>query len=342
MQNPIFSKQNLQEVFNLLTSKKNIVIMGHKSPDGDSVGSCLALHHYLAVKGINSTVMMPDQFPSFLNWMEGADDMLIYEKNREKSVDVLYHADVIFTLDFNDQNRVGEYAAKHLKKSPATKIMIDHHQAPKSYADFTFSDVKACSTAQLIYEFIEANNDTHLINNTISACIYTGIITDSGSFRFSSTTGKTHLIASKLIENGLDHAQIHEKVYDVNSLERLQLLGYTLNNKLELLPDIGVAIISLTTEEMKTYHTLKGYTDGFVNYALSIQGVNIAVFVKEDTNMVKISFRSKGNIPVNTFSKNYFEGGGHINAAGGKSNLSVDETVKLIKTKMHDFVKTHT
>lgn len=339
MINSIFSSEKLEELFKLLKNKKNIVIIGHKSPDGDSVGSCLALKHYLTKKGISSSVMMPDAFPSFLNWMKDSQEMFIYENNREKSVDLLYNADVIFTLDFNDQKRVGEFASKHLINSPAVKIMIDHHQEPKDYAKYTFSDVNACSTAQLVYEFIEANNDLDLIDEDIAACIYTGIVTDSGSFRFSSTTPKTHEIAGKLIELGLNHSKVHELIYDVNTIDRLNLLGYTLNEKLEVLEDIGVAIISLTTEEMKRFNTLKGYTEGFVNYALSIQGVKIAVFVKEDTNMVKISFRSKGDIPVNEFSKKYFEGGGHINAAGGRCNLSVDETVNSIKEKIQEFSK---
>lgn len=341
MKNKIFSSVELNKVFYLLGNTDKIVIMGHKSPDGDAVSSCLALQHYLNKKGHKSTIILPDGFPDFLDWLPGSENILIYEKEREKCVDIIYHAKVIFTLDFNDQTRVGEYLGKYLENSPAKKIMIDHHQEPKQYATVMFSDVTACSTAQLIYEFIEANDDLSLIDSDIAQCVYTGIVTDSGSFRFSSTTPKTHQIAAFLIENGLNQSKIHELIYDVNTYDRLKLLGYVLNEKLEILADIGVAIISLTMEEMNKMQTRKGYTEGFVNYALSVEGIKIGVFVKEDPDIVKISFRSKGNIPINEFAKTYFEGGGHINAAGGKSNLSVEDTVKLLKDKLHDFSEKH-
>lgn len=338
MINKIFKEEDLQLVFAELTKAKNIVIVSHKSPDGDAVGSTLAFQQYLKIKGYESTVILPDGFPKFLSWMEGANDIKLFDKPKDEAKSLLEQADVIFTLDFNDQTRVGYKMGEVLANSNAFKVMIDHHQEPKNYAKVTFSDVSSCSTAQLVYEFIEANGDLGLLNKSIAEAIYTGIMTDTGSFRFSSTTSKTHEIAGKLIDLGINQSEIHEEVYDVNTPDRLQLLGYTLNNKLELMPEIGVAIISLTTEEMLKFNTLKGYTEGFVNYALSIQGIKVGVFVKEDTDMVKISFRSKGNIPVNEFSKLNFEGGGHINAAGGKSNISVQDTVTKIKELMPQFM----
>ncbi len=337
--NNIFDPQSLESIQKLLTNDANIVIVSHKNPDGDAVGSSLALHHYLAKKNIPSKVILPDQFPSFLGWMKDADNILTFDKHRSEVIDTIYHANIIFTLDFNDQGRVGPQMEKYLVNSPATKIMIDHHQEPKDYATFTFSDTKACSTAELVFEFIEANKDVHLIDEYIAECIYTGIMTDSGSFRFASTSSKTHQIAAKLIDLGLDHTNVHELVYDVNTPDRLRLLGYTLNEKLEIFTDIAFAMIHLTKEEMLSHNTLKGYTEGFVNYALSIQGIKAAAFVKEDDHIVKISFRSKGDIPVNEFAGEHFSGGGHINAAGGKTEVSVEETLQKIKTHIVPFMK---
>ncbi len=339
MINPIFDKETLSNLEQTLKEANNIVIISHKSPDGDAVGSSIALQQYLEKKGLVSSVILPDKAPSFLNWMNGIDDIIIFDKQRKEVIDKLYHADVIFTLDFNDQLRVGNDMGKYLINSPAIKIMIDHHQAPKDYANYMFSDVKSCSTAQLIYEYIEANDDIELIDIPIAESIYTGIVTDSGSFRFSSTTPKTHEIASKLLEKGLDQSLIHESIYDVNTQDRLNLLGYTLNEKLEILEGGTVAIISLTRDEMLKFNTQKGYTEGFVNYALSILGVQIGIFVKEDEHLVKLSFRSKRDIPVNEFAKTFFEGGGHINAAGGRSDLSVLETIDKIKNHIGIFVK---
>ncbi|MGB1039712.1 MAG: DHH family phosphoesterase [Flavobacteriales bacterium] len=339
MINPIFKKTEVESLFEHLSKAETILIFGHKNPDGDSIGSTLALHHFLKTKRINSQVIQPDGFPNFLKWMEGTEDILLFEKQPDKVTELINKAEVIFNLDYNDQSRVGKELGQLLGQSDATKVMIDHHQQPDDFAQFTFSDVNSCSTAQLVYEFIEANGDLGLINETIGNCIYTGILTDTGSFRFPSVTPKTHLIAADLISRGVVHSNIHEKIYDINTPERLKLLGYTLNNKLEVLPEINTAIISLTKEEMLAHNTQKGYTEGFVNAALSILGINIAVFVKEDNHIVKISFRSKGDIHVNEFSKQHFGGGGHINAAGGASNLSVEETVNKIKKELPTFLE---
>ncbi len=338
MLNPIFEKSKLDELFQVLSESKTILIFGHKNPDGDSIGSTLALYHYLGSKGINSQVIQPDGFPNFLKWMEGTDSILLFEKQPEEVTELIKKADVIFNLDYNEQSRVGKELGELLQQSDAVKVMIDHHQQPDDFAQFTFSDTTSCSTAQLVYEFIESNGDLPLINETIGNCIYTGILTDTGSFRFPSVTPKTHLIAADLISRGVVHSRIHEEIYDINTPERLKLLGYTLNNKLEVLPEINTAIISLTMKEMQDHKTQKGYTEGFVNTALSILGVTTAVFVKEDKHIVKISFRSKGDIPVNEFSKLHFGGGGHINAAGGASKLSVQETVDKIKKELPSFL----
>jgi phosphoesterase RecJ-like protein len=339
MTNPIFDKQQLSALFEELNNAKSILIFGHKSPDGDSIGSTLGLFHYLRNKGIESQVIQPDNYPNFLKWMPENEGMLIYDKKKKEVAELIEKADVIFTLDFNDQTRVGNGLGQLIANATCTKVMLDHHQEPGDYAKYTFSDVTSCSTCQLVYELIEANGDLELIDENTGNCIYTGLLTDTGSFRFPATTPKTHFIAADLMERGVNHSQIHEYIQDINTPDRLRLLGYTLNNKLEVLPEIKTAIVSLTMQEMKDHNTLKGYTEGFVNMALSIIGVEVAVFVKEDEKIVKLSFRSKGDIPVNEFSKVHFGGGGHINAAGGASQLSVQETIDKIKKELPAFLE---
>lgn len=338
MTNPIFDPSQLSALFDELNKAKSILIFGHKSPDGDSIGSTLGLFHYLKRKGIKSQVIQPDNYPNFLKWMPETESMLIFDKKKEEVAELIEKADVIFTLDFNDQTRVGNELGKLIAKATCTKVMLDHHQEPDNYATYTFSDVTSCSTCQLVYELIEANGDLELIDETTGNCIYTGLLTDTGSFRFPATTPKTHLIAADLMARGVNHSHIHEQIQDINTPDRLRLLGYTLNNKLEVLPEIKTAIVSLTMQEMKDHNTQKGYTEGFVNMALSIIGVEVAVFVKEDEKIVKLSFRSKGDIPVNEFSKIHFGGGGHINAAGGASQLSVEETIDKIKKELPAFL----
>ena len=257
MINPIYDSAELSTLFEVLESAKTILIFGHKSPDGDSIGSTLAFHHYLAANGIKSQVIHPDGFPNFLSWMNGTDSIILFDKQPEKVKELIAKADVICNLDYNEQSRVGRELEELLKQSDAKKVMIDHHQQPDDFAEFTFSDTSSCSTCQLVYELIEANNDLHLIHPEMGSCIYTGILTDTGSFRFSSVTSKTHHIAGDLIQRGVVHAKIHEAIYDVNTPERLTLLGYTLNNKLEVLPEIKTAIISLTKEELLAHKTQK-------------------------------------------------------------------------------------
>ncbi len=320
----------------LIIEKKNIVIVSHKNPDGDAIGSSLALLHYLNKIGIEAKVVLPDEFPEFYNWMYGSDAIVIAEKSWKVASDLIDNADLIFCLDFNDLHRVGNLQEK-IRESDAVKIMIDHHQHPKDFADHMISRVDSCSTAQLIYEFIESNNDRDLIDATIAEGIYTGIITDSGSFKYSNVESKTHLIAAHLIEVGLDHTKIHENIYDQNYLSRLHLMGYALN-KIELVKNIPVAFIALSIKELNKFNFSKGATEGLVNYCLSIKGVQIAAFIREDHGIVKMSFRSKGDVKVNEFASKYFEGGGHINAAGGKSTLPFNDVVEKFKKNIIEYL----
>lgn len=331
------NSENVSAVLQMCAQAKNIVITGHRSPDGDAVGSTLALSHYLRAKGFENTVILPDDYPTFLHWMKGNDEVQIFDANADKGATLIAEADLVFTLDYNDLSRTGNMADA-LRNSEASMVMIDHHQQPSDYAKITFSDTSSCSTAQMVYEFIEAAGDIAMIDPEMAECIYCGIMTDSGSFRFSSVDAKTHRIAAQLIENGLDHSKVHMAVYDTNLLDRLKLVGYALSEKLEVMEDLAVAIISLSKEELDKHHYRAGDTEGLVNQALSIDGVQCAVFIREGNNKVKMSFRSKGNFDVNEFARAHFNGGGHKNAAGGAvSTSNIEEVLEQFKTAIKGY-----
>ncbi len=316
-----------------------IIITSHRSPDGDSIGSSLALYHYLLKKGHEVNVVVPDAFPIFISWLPGTSEILVYEKNKEKVDQLVDRATIIFCLDYNDLSRIGDLA-EVIGDSTAYKAMIDHHLHPSDFCDWMLSDTSSCSTAQLIYNFIEREKDLDLINNSISENIYCGIVTDSGSFRFPSVQAKTHLIAADLIKRGLNHSSIHERLFDTNTLKKLHLLGFSLNEKLRVLEDIPVAIIDLSLAETERFDIKKGDTEGLVNFALSIEGVEMAAFIREDTDKVKMSFRSKGDVPVNEFSNRYFNGGGHKNAAGGMYEDNLANTLEHFEENVRIFFKT--
>jgi phosphoesterase RecJ-like protein len=319
--------KKIEELKTFLEKPRSIVIVGHRNPDGDAMGSTLALKHYLTKKGHNATVVVPNEYPEFLHWLPGSDGTYRFDWQNSQSQKAINNSDIIFLLDFNALHRVGSDMQHTLEKYPNDFAMIDHHQQPDD-VKYMFSDVEICSTSQMVYQFIEMNTDLDLIDADIATCIYTGIMTDTGSFRFRSTTSTTHRIIADLIDKGAQNDRIHNNVYDSNSYNRLLLLGQALSN-LQILPTYKTAYITLTDEEKKRFDFQKGDTEGIVNYALSLKGIIFAAIFIEDLEqgIIKISFRSKGNFSVNQFSRNHFEGGGHDNAAGGKSNVSLAESV---------------
>lgn len=330
----MLTSEQITQAISLIQGANHIVITAHKSPDGDAVGSLLGLAGILKNLGKNVTPILPDSVPEYLQWMQGFDDILIFEEKHAEVSNIIREADLIFSLDYNTLSRVGTELEKVLRASQAPFILIDHHQQPEAFAMVTYSDTSSCSTAQLIYEFAEQCNWLSHIDNATAECIYCGIMTDSGSFRFPSVTPKTHIIAANLIESGMDHAKVHRMVYDTNLPDRLKLVGYALNDKLEHLEDSSTAIISLSLEEMKRFNHRQGDTEGLVNQALSIKGVNLAAFFREGANEIKISFRSKGSFDVNKFSRANWSGGGHMNAAGGMSNLTLDEALARFRSQV--------
>lgn len=327
-------KEAVIAIQNLLATPKKIAIIPHRSPDGDAMGSTLALYHFLLKLNHNPVVISPNEFPNSLAWLPGSETVLIYENDKENGTKILNEAELVFTLDFNALHRTGEME-QVLNKLSAPMIMIDHHQKPDIYATVTYSDTSIGSTCEMIYNMILFLDKKVLLDKTIATCIYTGITTDTGSFRFPSTTSTTHRIAADLIDIGINNSGIHNLLFDDNSANRLQLLGRALQN-IKVFPEYKTSYITLSQKELDEFQYQKGDTEGIVNYGLSIKGIHFsAIFIEHrDENIIKISFRSQGSFDVNQFAREHFNGGGHINAAGGKSY----ESMKATTNKFEDLV----
>jgi phosphoesterase RecJ-like protein len=334
------TKSDISEIKQLLLKPKRIVIVPHKNPDGDAIGSTLALYHYLSEKGHHASVIAPNDYPEFLKWIPGESTIVNHETHTKEANALITEAELIFTLDFNALHRTGNMELP-LAESNAIKILIDHHQQPDNYAKYIYSDVNMCSTCEMVYHFFEMLDDTKAINPKIATCLYVGIMTDTGSFRFSSTTATTHRVIANLIDKGAVNADIHGNVYDNNSYDRLQLLGVALNN-LRVVSHLSTAYISLSQKELNKHNFTKGDTEGVVNYGLSIKGVRFAaIFIEhKQEGIVKISLRSKDDFDVNEFARAHFNGGGHINAAGGRSDLNLPKTIDKFVSLLPSYSKT--
>lgn len=328
---------NLAELKEILTQPQKIVITTHHKPDGDALGSSLGLYHYLKQQQHEVTVITPTDYPYFLQWMPGNDNVIIYTEKKERSAELVQEANLIFCLDFNSLSRINDLG-ELVKSSEAKKIMIDHHLDPENFDDFRHWNTTASSAAQLVYEFIhELLGDKRSITAEVATCLYTGIMTDTGSFRFPTTTSNVHRISADLIDLGADNATIHQLVYDHASENRLRFLGYCLSNKLEILPEYNTALIVVSREEMNRFNINTGDTEGIVNYALSINDIRLAAFIIERKDKVKISLRSSGTFPANEICKDHFHGGGHRNAAGGQSESTLEQVVHQFKTLLPEY-----
>lgn len=319
---------DIQGVQTLLKTPKNCVIIPHKNPDGDAIGSTLALWHYLKSKYHNAVIVAPNDYPEFLKWMPGEAEIVKFDTQKEEGEKLLNDANVIFTLDFNDLSRIGDMETT-VANLDTTFVMIDHHQQPSDYAKYMYSDTSMSSTCEMVYNFISFLGDAESISPEMATCMYTGIMTDTGSFRFKATTSTTHRIIADLMDKGAENAAIHNAIYDTNSLSRLQLLGCALKN-LVVLEAYNTVYITISKEELQQYDFKKGDTEGFVNYGLSLKGIKFAVIFIENIQepYVKISLRSKGDFSVNEFARAHFNGGGHTNAAGGRSDASLEATIE--------------
>lgn len=331
--------KGFEELKEFLSKPRNIVIVGHRNPDGDAMGSTLALCHYFSKKGHKPTVVVPNEYPDFLHWLPGSDATYRFDWQNSQAQKAIKNSDIIFLLDFNALHRVGSDMQNTLEKYENDFAMIDHHQQPDD-VKYMYSDTEICSTCQMVYQFIEMNNDLELIDAAIATCLYTGIMTDTGSFRFRSTTSKTHRIIADLIDKGAQNDKIHNNVYDANSYGRLLLLGQALSN-LQILPEYKTAFITLTEAEKKKFDFQKGDTEGVVNYALSLKDIIFAAIFIEDAEqqIIKISFRSKGKFSVNKFARTYFNGGGHDNAAGGRFDGNMEEVTQNFKSLLPKYTE---
>ena len=326
----------LKSVTKLFSEKRNIIFVPHSSPDADALGSCLALYHFFNQEN-EVNIISPNEYTEILNFLPGSENVLNYERDKEKCENMIEKGDVIFTLDFNSLGRARNLSSL-ISKSSATTIMIDHHENPDNYADITISNSKMSSTCEMVYDFI-CSIDKSIIDNKIATCIYTGIVADTGSFRFPSTTSKTLKVGSELINHGVNVTEIFEKLHNNFQFNRLKLLGSTINN-FKRISGLPVVYTSITDNDQKVNNFKKGDSEGFVNFGLSVADILCSVLFieKKDEGLIKISFRSKGDFKVNIFASKYFNGGGHEHASGGISRLSLKETEKKFVTDITQYI----
>jgi phosphoesterase RecJ-like protein len=322
----IFENQIIK-VKELLNSKSKIVITSHHNPDGDAIGSVLGLYFILKEYGIEAKMVLPNDVPDFLAWLPDADKIVRYSKQKSLGIELITNADILFALDFNGISRL-EDLSETFAKAKGKKILIDHHPFPEESFDISFSNIKSSSTAEIIYEFAELLDSKRLVNYNSSISLFTGIMTDTGSFSYSCSNPRTFEIVAELIRKGVSIEDTQNRVYNNFSEGRMRLLGYALSSKMKVFPEHRAAFISLTRDELKSFGYTIGDTEGLVNYPLSIKNIVFSALFVENTNHVKVSLRSSGKFPANKVSEEFFNGGGHLNAAGGKSFKSIEETEK--------------
>ncbi|MBP7497515.1 MAG: bifunctional oligoribonuclease/PAP phosphatase NrnA, partial [Bacteroidales bacterium] len=308
-----------------LALTSNIAIITHINPDGDAVGSALALFNFFKQSNHKVNVIIPNGIPNFLSWLPSADKIIFGSKHFDLCKEIISKADFIFCVDFNSIDRMNKFSDEY-QKSNAIKILIDHHPNPGNFSDFIYSDTNVSSTAEMIYNFIKESGQENKIDKDISECLYVGIITDTGSFSYSSNNAETYRITAELLKYKINPQQIHNLIYDTFSENRLRLLGYCLSDALTVLPDYKTAYIALSKDDLKKFNYQTGDTEDFVNYPISIKNIIYSALFMELGNEIKISFRSKGDNPVNDFAAKYFNGGGHKNAAGGSYKASLADT----------------
>ena len=320
--------ENIQEFKEYLKIPRKAVILTHFKPDADALGSSLGLARYLKKIGHTANVITPSDYPDFLSWMAGNKDVFIFTKEKSaKAATLINQADLIFCLDFSCLNRINDLG-EMVRKSESKKVLIDHHLEPERFADFEQWDDTAASTAELVFKLIVDLGDKQLVDADMADCLYAGIMTDTGSFRHSNTSYQVFQIASALVERGANPYKVSKLIYDTNTIERLRLMGYVLSEKLQVLPEYRTAYMALTAEELKRFGSQTGDTEGLVNYGLSIKGVRLSVLISDRKENIKLSLRSLGNFSVNEMARTHFEGGGHRNAAGGQTTLTLEQTVK--------------
>jgi len=332
-------KQIIRTIGDLLTGvKKQITIIPHENPDGDAIGSAIGLAEILAQSGHHIAVISPTEYPDFLKWLHSQVEVIIYGNAKSQASEYIRNSDILICVDFNDSARAGKIE-KYIKQFSKTKILIDHHPYPTNFCDYVISETHYSSTAELIYDLAHETGLIKYMNKVAAEALYTGILTDTGSFNHNTSDPNTFKVASELIAFGVDTNKIQSEVYHNFSADRMRLLGYCLNNKMQVFAEYRAAIITITKKELDDFNFKTGDTEGFVNYPLSIKNIVFSALFIEKEGWVKASFRSKGNFPVNHFSKNHFGGGGHINAAGGETELNLVETIELFTSLLPQYEK---
>ncbi|HUQ66045.1 MAG TPA: bifunctional oligoribonuclease/PAP phosphatase NrnA [Flavitalea sp.] len=326
----------VQEIFPLLTAPRKVVITTHQKPDPDAMGSSLGMFHFLSSLGHEVTVISPTNWASWLNWMQSGNEVIDFELQPEKAQEILNKAEWLFCLDFNIFTRTKNLSQK-LYDFKGTRVLIDHHQQPDTASfDYGISNTAKSSTAEMVYDFIVQSGHSDKINTSIAECLYAGVMADTGSFRFASTTASVHHMVAFLKETGLEHSKVHENIYD-NFLEnRLRFIGHVLMNRMEVFYEYNTVLIAISKKDLLRFQVKTGDTEGLVNYPLSIQGIKLAGLVIDRDEERKWSFRSKGGFDTNTFARKYFNGGGHFNASGGRSNDPLEITIEKFKTAMKE------
>ncbi|MDR0865445.1 MAG: bifunctional oligoribonuclease/PAP phosphatase NrnA [Candidatus Symbiothrix sp.] len=330
MLNKIISENNIQKAKKLIDKSDKIVIVTHLSPDGDALGSSLALYHFLLELGKSVNVVVPNNFPPFLKWMKGAKDVLIAEWKENLARELIRAADLVFCLDFNTLKRI-DRLAPFVEQTAAKKIMIDHHPGPGDFCDVTISHPELSSTSELVFRFICRMGMFDYLDRECAECIYAGMMTDTGAFTYNSNSPYIYYIISELLEKGIDKDAIYDKVYNNYSESRIRLQGFLLYEKMKIFREYNTSLISLSCEEQKQFQWRKGDAEGFVNIPLSIEGIVFSALIREDEDLIKISFRSKGTFPTNQFSAEIFGGGGHLNASGGEFYGKLEEAIALFE-----------
>jgi len=321
----------ITDLIPVLNDFKKIIITTHANPDADALGSSLGLFHFLKARGHEVQIITPTDYPNFISWLPGNDQVLEFNStNKDLILEMIQSYALIFCLDFSDLKRVNGLADA-VATSPALKVMIDHHLEPENFDDYRLWDVSAAATAELIYDFIISIDEKKAITADIANCLYAGIMTDTGSFRYGNTTSKVHRAVAELIDLGANVNKVSRSIYDTNTINRLRFIGFSLLEKLIVDPKNNIAYFSISEKDIQQFDLKKGDTEGLVNYALSIQGIIMATIIKEDHGEVKLSFRSTGDFAVNKFASDHFEGGGHKNASGGISYLSLEATIEKFK-----------
>jgi phosphoesterase RecJ-like protein len=328
--------QNFTQLKELLSTPRDILITSHRNPDGDAVGSSLALMSYLKSKFHTVYVSLPSEFPDNFSWMEGSDEILIYDVKIKKVNKIIDNVDLVFALDYNGLSRIDKMG-EYIGKSKVPVAMIDHHLNPEDFSEYTLSDPSASSTCELVFDFIKMMDKDAVIDQTVAEAIYTGILTDTGSFKYS-VSPKLFNICAQLIESGVNADKLQGLIFNSLPKKNLELLGYCLNQRMEIIPELKTGIISLTKKDYENFDIQRGDTEGIVNYLLMLKEVQIAAFVSEQPKIVKLSLRSKGDFAVNEIANKHFKGGGHKNAAGGASFSGLHSTINKLKRILREEV----